>query len=239
MAGKLARMAARYAIYFAPDSSSALWQAGSRWLGRDAVDGTRYPPPDVPGLTAPRVAQITEAPRRYGFHATLKAPFALAEGRSLESLLAAVDRFAATEAPISLGRLRVGELGGFLALVLAPEAVAPMQAFAQRVVEAFDPWRAPLDDRERARRNAADLDPRGRELLERWGYPLTKERFTFHMTLTRSLSAGERAAVEPAASAAFDAALVEPAVLDGIAVFEEPEPAAALRLVCQSPFPGS
>lgn len=211
----------RYAIYFAPDPSSALWQAGSRWLGRDAIDGMRYPPPDVPGLTPPRVAQITEAPRRYGFHATLKAPFALAEGRSLESLLAEVDRFAAREARIALGRLRVAELGGFLALVLAPDAIAQVQAFAQRVVEAFDPWRLPLDDAERARRGADRLDARGRELLERWGYPLTEERFTFHVTLTRALSAGERTAVEPVVRSALGEALAAPVKLDAIAVFEE------------------
>jgi hypothetical protein len=125
----------------------------------------------------------------------------------------------------------MADLHGFHALVLPPAARAVVGAFAQQVVEAFDPWRAPLDEAERARRGAVRLDARGQALLERWGYPLTEERFTFHMTLTRALSAGERAAIAPALQAFFQTAVATPAVLDALVVFEEPAPGADFRVI--------
>src|SRR5262245_25723176 len=70
----------RHAVYFAPAESSALWQAGCRWLGRDARSGTHPVQPAVDGWSAAEIQRITASPRMYGFHATLKPPFRLAEG---------------------------------------------------------------------------------------------------------------------------------------------------------------
>jgi putative phosphonate metabolism protein len=229
----------RYALYWAPAPASPLWQRGCAWLGRDAMSGDTFPPPSIDGLTPPRVAQLTETARRYGFHATLKAPFALRDGYTRDALIAAVDAFAQRAAPVDLGRLVVGELDGFVALVASdPQAAVAIGAFAQRCVEAFDPFRAALTDAERARRHADTRGPRERALLERWGYPLTEERFVFHMTLTRRLSVGERVPVFDAARAWFADAIEAPLRVDAICVFEEPDEGGPMRNVHRAPLMG-
>ena len=69
----------RYAIYFAPRPRRALARFGAAWLGWDAEAGADRDGPELAGLPRPR-AEIVATPRRYGFHATLKAPFRLARG---------------------------------------------------------------------------------------------------------------------------------------------------------------
>ena len=75
----------RYAIYFAPPPGSLFHTLGSRWLGRDAFTGEQLEQPAEPGLSA-----VTGDPRRYGFHATMKPPFALRDPVRPEALLRAV-----------------------------------------------------------------------------------------------------------------------------------------------------
>ncbi len=74
-------MTARYAVYFAPDPASPLTRFGASWLGYDVASGAPVAQPAVAGIAAERLRAITAEPRRYGFHATLKPPFALAEGK--------------------------------------------------------------------------------------------------------------------------------------------------------------
>src|SRR5690606_33508950 len=80
----------RYGLHFTPPASDPLTLAAQRWLGRNAFTGAPLVQPETNGLDA---AALTADPRRYGFHATLKAPFALAEGRSEAELLAEIGRF--------------------------------------------------------------------------------------------------------------------------------------------------
>src|SRR5271163_1509402 len=80
----------RYAIYFAPDPGSALARVGAEWLGYDVAAGASVPQPQISGISSVRLYEITEEPRRYGFHATLKPPFALAEGTAAGELDEAV-----------------------------------------------------------------------------------------------------------------------------------------------------
>src|SRR4051794_35350477 len=70
-------MAARYAIFYAPAPDDALWRFGCMVLGYDAASGRDVAPIVPPGFTPERWAQAVADPRRYGFHATLKAPFVL------------------------------------------------------------------------------------------------------------------------------------------------------------------
>ena len=65
----------RYAIYYLPPAG-ALADFGARWLGWDVRRGAAAVQLDLPGLR-----DATEAPRKYGFHGTLKPPFRLAEGQ--------------------------------------------------------------------------------------------------------------------------------------------------------------
>ena len=130
-------------------------------------------------------------PRVYGFHATLKAPFYLANGASEAGLKDAVREFAANQAAVTVGKLAVRELGTFVALV--PDARNPhVDRLAQACVQEFDRFRAPMREPERGRRLAADLTAGQIENLERWGYPYVAEDFRFHMTLTGSLAPPER-----------------------------------------------
>ena len=73
-------MSARFAVYLVPLSASALWERACRWLGRDPESGAVYAQPAVPGFAAEEIRALTQSPRNYGFHGTLKAPFRLAEG---------------------------------------------------------------------------------------------------------------------------------------------------------------
>src|SRR5690606_31420255 len=144
---------ARYAVYFAPAEDSALNRLASRWLGRCAYTGTRYPPTGVGEITPAAQEEITAEPRRYGFHATLKPPFRLPQGRTATELLTAVESFAAARPRIILPGLRVARLGRFLALV--PERASPeLEALAADCVATFDRFRAPPGEAELARRRS-------------------------------------------------------------------------------------
>ena len=67
----------RYAAYFAPPVESDWWEAGSRWLGRCAASGRTWPQSDIDGVPPEQLRRLMAAPRRYGWHATLTAPFTL------------------------------------------------------------------------------------------------------------------------------------------------------------------
>ncbi|MCR8725029.1 DUF1045 domain-containing protein [Frigidibacter sp. ROC022] len=188
----------RYAIYYTP-GPGALAEFAAAWLGWDPEAGVAPAHPDVPGLPAP-VAELTETPRRYGFHGTLKAPFRLAEGCSREGLRDELLSLAARLAPVTLPGLRLQPLGGFLALV--PEGTQDaLAALAGTVVRALDGFRRPPDAAEIARRNPERLSPRQRANLDRWGYPYVFEDFRFHLTLTGNIGAeavaATAAALEP------------------------------------------
>lgn len=173
----------RYAIFAAPEGG--LGDAGSHWLGWDAARGAALPQPEVAGLPRP-LAEITEAPRKYGFHATIKPPFRLAEGASPEDLAWATEALCLRLSPVVLAGLRLTRIGGFLALV--PETdTNDLFDLAARVVEALDAFRAPPTADEIARRDPARLTPRQRDYLDRWGYPFVMDEFRFHLTLTGKL----------------------------------------------------
>jgi len=181
----------RYAVYFAPDPGSALWEFGSAAIGYDAATGrdVALVPPD--GWSGGDWRSATEDPRRYGFHATLKAPFRLVDGQDEPALLRALDSFAAGNAAAPLGGLKVAALGRFIALVPAGDP-APVGTLAFAAVTAFEPFRAPLSDTDRARRLAGGLSERQATLLEQFGYPYVAEQFRFHMTLSGPLPEAER-----------------------------------------------
>lgn len=176
-------MSRRYAVYYAPPAGDPLADFGDRWLGRRAADAA--PVADrlcLPGLDADAMAALTAFPAHYGFHATLRAPFELAEGWTEDRLTAHLAGVAAGLTAFDLP-LTVGRLGRFLALVPAGDP-ASIDAMAAAVVTAMEPARRPLSPTDRARRLKSPLGPRELELLDRFGYPYVLDRFSFHMTLT-------------------------------------------------------
>ena len=207
----------RYAIFAAPEGG--LGDAGSHWLGWDAARGAALPQPEVAGLPRP-LAEITEAPRKYGFHATIKPPFRLAEGVMEDDLAWATEALCLRLSPVVLAGLRLERIGGFLALV--PDGgAAPLSAFAARVVEALDPFRAALTAEEIARRVPARLTPRQRVLLDRWGYPYVMDEFHFHLTLTGDLPAHDADTVADILAPWIAPHLPCPFAVDSLCLFGE------------------
>jgi putative phosphonate metabolism protein len=216
-------MTDRYALYFAPEPGTPLDRFGNAWLGRDARTGEAMPPSAVPGLTAAEVTRLTAAPRRYGFHATLKPPFALAEGQRPEALFEAISRFAAQRLPLAAPPLRLARLDGFLALVPS-DRTAELHALADDCVVAFDAFRAAPGEAELARRRAAGLTPRQGAQLRRWGYPYVFEDFRFHMTLTGTLAPAEQAVLMAALAPLVAPFGREPLPVRAVSLFAQPAP---------------
>ena len=80
----------RYALYYTPPPDSPLWRFGCAVIGYDSVLGCDVPLALPEGWSTDDWRAATTEPRRYGFHATLKAPFRLAAGSTEDDLLEAV-----------------------------------------------------------------------------------------------------------------------------------------------------
>ncbi len=209
----------RVAIYWAPPATDPLWQLGSAWLGRDAETGRTVPQPHIPDLAA-----LTKSPRRYGFHATLKAPITLAG--TFEAFLADARALARTLKPVSLPPLAVRALDGFAAL--CPTTEAPeLTAFAASVVTELDHHRVPEEPEKQARR-AIGRTPTQAAYLARWGYPFVLDEWRFHMTLSNIGAAAP--SVLTAARQHFAGTLDRKQHVAELAIFIEPAPGAAFRL---------
>lgn len=225
-------MDARYAVYFAPDKYSPWREFGARWLGRDECDNSVLPQPALDTLPPQLLSQVTEEPRRYGFHATLKAPMRLAAGCDETGFIRRLNTLAATLKPVALGRLRAAALGNFVALVPDTEP-AGLQALAAACVRELDDLRAPLLEAERARRRVDRLDARAVELLDLYGYPHVLERFRFHLTLTGPVDENVAQAVIRAVSPEIERLnTAAPLSLDRLCLFVEKAPGEPfLRLI--------
>jgi hypothetical protein len=230
----------RFAIYAAPGSGPAdangalLRERAEQWLGR-SVAGHPVAPGIPAGWTREAIDAITIDARRYGFHATLKAPFRLAEGRTAEELDAAVARFAAGRDGAVIPRLSLVRLGAFFALVPGAES-KELQALADDVVTGFDGFRAPLTEAEVDRRRPASLSPRRRELLRTWGYPYVLEEFLLHLTLTDQVPRERWPQVESTLADWFAPLLGAAVPIDTLAVFTEAEPGAPFTLRAVHPL---
>ncbi|MFP9135910.1 DUF1045 domain-containing protein [Devosia sp. XGJD_8] len=222
-------MTERFAIYFAPSATSNLWERAATWLGRDANDGDLFNGP-VAGIDRDRLLNLTQSANRYGFHATLKAPMALADGYNEADLRAALDEFAARHRPVNLGKLRLASLQGFLALMVDGENEA-LADFAAHVVEDFDPFRAPMSTKDYAARASKGLSERQIELLGAYGYPYVFEQFRFHMTLTDRLGDEDAQDIAQAAATWFGPVLEDEVILDRLSLFHEPEAGKPFRRV--------
>jgi hypothetical protein len=125
-------------------------------------------------------------PRKYGFHATLKPPFRLAEGQDVQALEAAASDLAVDLAPAICDGLKLTTLGRFVALTPQDDMQA-VRRVAGACVRELDRFRAPASEAELARRRKVGLSPAQEALLTQWGYPYVMEEFRFHMTLTERL----------------------------------------------------
>lgn len=230
-------MTARYAVYFSPDKPSPWWTFGSHWLGRNDYDHSPLAQPRLQDIAPAELARITGEPRRYGFHATLKAPFRLAEGIGETDLLRRLAQLARTLTPLPLGPLRVTALGNFAALV--PASSPPgLEALAAACVQGLDDLRAPLSTADRLRRRVEHLDAREVELLNRYGYPCVMERFRLHLTLTGPV--GSEAAQRVVHALAEKIAQLNqqaPLSLDRLCLFVEKTPGSPFQRIADVVLP--
>ncbi|MBH5371889.1 DUF1045 domain-containing protein [Bradyrhizobium glycinis] len=220
----------RYAIYFAAGSDSALSRFGAELLGYDAYSGDELPFPQQALRVAPDWREVSADPRKYGFHATLKAPMALAPGKTEAELMAACAAFAGMAPPRPVIRPIVDSISGFIAVIPA-EPVEAVQQLAADCVREFDPFRAALTAEDRARRKPEKLSERQRDYLDRWGYPYVMEEFRFHMTLTGRLDAERRGPILQMLRIRFAALGIETLEIDRIALFKQDDAKARFRII--------
>ena len=176
----------RYAIYHLPAPAPWVeWATG--WLGWDCVAGTTVAAP----ATTQDAHVHTNTARRYGLHATIKPPFALATDRTAEELEAALARHCAACAPTPVGALKLSALGRFLALIPEEQNQA-LTDLAAQTVRALDPFRAPMTTAERDHRARPGMRGALQDNLDRWGYAHVMEAFRYHITLSDRLDTSLR-----------------------------------------------
>lgn len=228
----------RYAIYYAPRPDEPLWAFGSAWLGRDSATNSPVERISLPGgYPVARLCEITREPWLYGFHATLKPPFALAAGMTEARLAQTLRAFTASRRPFPLPVLQLEEVSGFLALTAASSPPV-LHALADDCVRVFDPFRLPPDAEELARRRRLGLSARQEQLLLRWGYSFVMDEWQFHMTLTSRLEVEERAIVRKGLASLIAPILEIPLVVDSVCLFRQDQPLSPFRLVDRHRFGG-
>ena len=204
----------RYAVYAVPgigdnsaNSATALRDTAASWFARADM------------------RDITTEPRRYGFHATLKAPFRPASGITQETVIDAVAAFARTHDPVTLRDLRPAAIGEFRALV--PHGrTDDVDTLAAATVRELDHLRAPMTAAERTRRRPELLSATQAGLLDRWGYPYVMAEFAVHLTLTNALRGIRIPEVDSAIAAHFAAVTGADVAITALTVCAEPEPGA-------------
>lgn len=224
----------RYAVYYVPALETELAALGCAVVGYDADSGKDVPFLDTFGLTRDAWTAAICEPRRYGFHATLKAPIRLKHGLSEDEFIADVERVATRLPAVCIDRLSVKALTCFVALV--PSQASPaVERLAWHVVRELDWARAPLTNHDRERRLSAGLNERQRVYLEKYGYPYVGEEFRFHMTLAGPLSPELLPHVEKHLASIFSGA-DRSCRVDALAVLRQDDTASRFRVIARCPL---
>lgn len=224
----------RYAIYWLPGPSAQLAAFARNWLGGDPETGKALGARALYGLDADLVERATTSPRRYGCHATIKAPFRLRDGASEADLSAALADFCSRRRRTRSGRLRLRRLSRYLALTLA-DGAAEVDWLADECVTHFDRFRAPLSEADRARR-PRDIPPLAREHLEQFGYSDIFSRFLFHITLAGPLEAAELARVKTALAPAVEPFTREPFSIEDLCLCGDPGQGELFKVLSRHPL---
>jgi len=224
----------RYAIYFVPAAGSRLYRFGSRLIGYDCYTGETIPPHQDDALPDDWTA-LTRTPRRYGFHATLKAPFALAEGCSEAALREAFAAFCAKPRETASVALALRTIDDFAALVPS-EACDTLAKLAAACTTCFDGFHAAPTPDELRRRKPEMLTTRQGEHLANWGYPYVFEDYRCHMTLSGSLPRERIAHILESLDRLFHRACLGKTHIDGIALLRQDCAEASFRVMDRLPL---
>lgn len=221
----------RYAIYFVPAQDTNLYRFGALALGYDCYTGEEIPFSSDLEIEPDAWTELTDDPRRYGFHATLKAPFHLSSSCTEAQLSNAVANFAtlARQSPTFTPAVRM--LKDFIAIVPRRRQSA-IDELAAHCVRIFDAYRAPMSPQERARRVAAGLSAGQIGHLDRWGYPYLFDDFRFHMTLTGKIPVERRDVVLTALERLFARSCGDiPIVIDRLTLLRQDNPQSRFRVI--------
>ena len=211
----------RYAVYFCPAEGSGLHAFGRDWLATHVISG----------ITPERLHELLVNVRRYGWHATLTAPFALATHATYEDLHRTLISIAQHVEPFELP-LALDTLGGFLALRPSGDQTT-INALAECCVREVNPLRAPLTD-EAWQRRAGELDDVELALFRDYGYPYVIQRYRFHMTLSARASTAEEQTLR--AWLVHHGAGQSPAYIDALTICREPDPGHAYEPIARIPL---
>ena len=170
---------------------------GQAWLGWDCRKGQYISSENAFSEPLADREYFTEKPRKYGLHATLKAPFRLQTTQSEPAQRSAFHGFCKHQKPAASGNLTLSEQGGFISLRPQTQSAALFE-LGKNCLEAFDPFRAPLEQSDLNRRRNARLSPRQNDFLHQWGYPYVLQEFQFHITLSSRLIILQREKIIPA-----------------------------------------
>lgn len=225
----------RYAIFFLPAPDSEFAEIGARWLGRDIENGTRYAAPVVDGLSADEHEGLVSGPRRYGFHATLKAPFRLPPDLSREALLTAFRSFARSSNPVRIPVLSLVRLRRFF--TLAPAVTNDeLLMLGSDAEHHFERFRAAQTPQESSRRRSSDLTARQLRHLERYGYPFVLDEFAFHLTVTRQIRDNEAERVRDVLESVFQPVIGRGLQVDRVALVMETAPGDEFSVLAVAPL---
>jgi hypothetical protein len=223
--------APRYAIYFVPAADSKLYRFGSSVLGYDCYSGAAVDFPHEFGNGAVNWNEITALPRRYGFHATLKAPFYLSPSCTEQRLVNALQSFAGLGHAVRGFMPALRLVGDFFAIVPSP-AEAGIEDLAASCTTIFDAYRAPMSPKERARRIALGLNQSQIQNLDRWGNPYVLSEFRFHMTLTGKVPVRRRKAIQANLLDGMHRLPVERSIaIDRLTLLKQDSPGAFFRVI--------
>lgn len=223
----------RFAIYFTPAPDSPLAQTAASWLGRDIWANPVSSQSPLSGLTAQRIDTLLQAPRHYGFHATIKPPFRLASGKTVTELHRRLQSFAAKASAFTLPPLRLAVMGHFFCLRL--QEPPALLALAADVVRGFDYLRQPPSLKELNKRRAPGLTANQEAMLQAWGYPYVLDEFRFHLTLTGpATDLKEQQYIADELERHFPAALLEGLCFDALSLFMEED---SQPLCCIARYP--
>ena len=229
----------RYALYLAPPPESELWRFGCDVIGRDALTGASRDGFALEGYTPSVWRSMTSDPRRYGFHATLKAPFRLRLDLDIADLTQSLAEFAGKFAPFDAGELGVGAIamgdGGAFVALRPQGGLKELRSFEASVVRALDCLRAPLAFGERERRRSARMTPRQAYYFDAWGYPYVLDEFRPHFTLTNAIAEADR--VVRLLKQEFRLRVASPVLsVDALTLFVESEPGGEFQILRRFPL---
>ena len=177
------------AIYFLTKKNSSLENFGKNLLGRDInkkkkISLTRRQKYFINrGFTYfDELKDYCEQPAKYGFHATLKAPFRLKRNVKTKDFYDVISHTAAQHSRFKIKGLKIVYSKKFT-FITSRKPNKLLINLENDLVKHLDTFRAELNKTEIKKRIPDSLTFKQNKYLKEWGYPFVFDQFKFHMTL--------------------------------------------------------